>query len=133
MDRVKEVCPWSSGIGYDCEKEAGHAGNHAALDLDGVGKVGWSSDHQSAYRRNLTPKKLSVLASLLALSAALDEAGVPRDRYHPFDVSGEAYMAICRELGKADLELMKGIEAEVRGTAWMTVGDLILRQIKDSR
>lgn len=24
MDRVKEVCPWSSGIGYDCEKEAGH-------------------------------------------------------------------------------------------------------------
>jgi hypothetical protein len=44
-------CRWSSRIGYDCELSEGHEGQHAATDLDGKSRVGWTSSHRSAYQR----------------------------------------------------------------------------------
>ena len=44
-------CPWSHRIGYDCELPEGHAGDHAATDLDGKSKVGWKPGRVGEYRR----------------------------------------------------------------------------------
>lgn len=86
-------CTWSSRIGYDCELHEGHQGSHVATDLDGKSKVGWTSDHRSAYRRPIARSRAAPEAS----PSAREQELLDELRIELTDIAGDLWE--CRRCG----------------------------------